>query len=239
MFRIPFIVLLICSITTLCAAQDSVKKVNPVKPDTKYKIYKYNTTKTTVPAAVPQQATIPVKKDTTKPAAPLVVDKSLNGQYQYLLTKVYHYQQPMIADLWKSITDTININKHKLKDATAKLTLETKIADSLKVEITTKNQGLEASNARVDSVSFLGTALTKSTYNLIMWGLVLVFGITAAVVIMRTGSYSREAKYRIKLYNELEEEFKTYKGKANEKEKKLARELQTERNKVDELLGRG
>jgi hypothetical protein len=41
------------------------------------------------------------------------------------------------------------------------------------------------------------------------------------------------------LYNELDEEYKAYKVKSNEKEKKLARELQTERNKLDELLGRG
>jgi hypothetical protein len=72
-----------------------------------------------------------------------------------------------------------------------------------------------------------------------MWGLVIVFGLTAAIVIARSGAHSREAKYRIKLYNELDEEYKAYKVKSNEKEKKLARELQTERNKLDELLGRG
>jgi hypothetical protein len=69
--------------------------------------------------------------------------------------------------------------------------------------------------------------------------LVGLFGLTALVVIARSGSFRREARYRTQLYNELEEEFKTYKTKANDKEKKLARELQTERNKLDDLLGRG
>ena len=64
--------------------------------------------------------------------------------------------------------------------------------------------------------------------------LVVVFGITAAIVIARSGLHSREATYRTKLYTELEEEYKTFKAKANEKEKKLARELQTERNKLDD-----
>ncbi|MES2109156.1 MAG: hypothetical protein V4577_10430, partial [Bacteroidota bacterium] len=94
------------------------------------------------------------------------------------------------------------------------------------------------SNARVNAVNFLGIYIDKSLYNMIMWGLVIALGITAAIVIYRTGSFSREAKYRVDLYNELDEEFKAYKAKANEKEKKLARELQTERNKVDELMGR-
>ena len=59
------------------------------------------------------------------------------------------------------------------------------------------------------------------------------------VVISRSAAYRREAKHRTELYSELEEEYKTFKTKANDKEKKLARELQTERNKLDELLGRG
>jgi hypothetical protein len=59
------------------------------------------------------------------------------------------------------------------------------------------------------------------------------------LVIASSGAHRREANYRSKLYNELEEDYKTYKAKANEKEKKLARELQTERNKLDELLGKG
>ena len=246
MLRIPFITILICSITLSVFAQDSVQKASPVKPVTKYKTYKTGIVQTpaTTPAATKPNAVTPVQKvpvqakvDTTKPATPIISDKSLNGQYQFLLTKVYHYQQPLIADLWRSITDTINIDKRKLKEATAKLSVQTKTVDSLNKELTTKDQSLNATNARMDSVSLLGVPVTKAAYNLITWGLVLIFGITAAVVIMRSGSYNREAKYRVKLYNELEEEFKTYKSKANEKEKKLARELQTERNKLDELLG--
>jgi len=66
---------------------------------------------------------------------------------------------------------------------------------------------------------------------------VIIFGVIAVVVIGRSGANTREAKYRTQLYNELEEEYKNYKVKANEKEKKLARELQTERNRLDDLLG--
>ncbi len=245
MLRLPLIVLLITCVSTLSYSQDSVKKVAaPAKPVVKYKTYKYNTVPaatTPAPGATAPGQTVPVavKKDSAKPQPPVILDKSLNGQYQYLLTKVYHYQQPLIADFWKVINDSLNVNKHKLAEASAKLTAQTKLTDSLKTEIGSKEQTLNASNAKVDSISFFGIPVEKSAYNIIMFGLVVVFGITAAVVIMRSGSYSREAKYRVKLYNELEEEFKVYKTKANEKEKKLARELQTERNKLDELLGRG
>lgn len=169
----------------------------------------------------------------------LMNDKSINGQYKYLLTKIYHYQEPLIASFYKSLKDTIVATKTKLKETDAKLASQTKTTSDLQSDVSDKEKSLSLSNSRVNSVNFLGFYIDKSLYNMIMWGLVIALGLTAAIVIYRTGSYSREAKYRIDLYNELEEEFKTYKAKANEKEKKLARELQTERNKVDELMGRG
>ncbi|MEB0263547.1 hypothetical protein, partial [Mucilaginibacter sp. 10I4] len=133
----------------------------------------------------------------------------------------------------------LSTTRKQLKAAQATVEEQAKDIDTLKKSSTSKDQAVAESKAKVDEVSLVGVPLTKSTYNLIMWGLVIGFGVIAAIVIARSGSHSREASYRIKLYNELEEEYKTYKTKANEKEKKLARELQTERNKNDELMGNG
>ncbi|MEO8886590.1 MAG: hypothetical protein ABI367_11045 [Mucilaginibacter sp.] len=199
---------------------DSLKKA-AAKPVT-------NTTVAAPIASAPPIATVPA---VTAPP----VDKSLNAQYQYLLTKVYNYQQPFVAALWKNVMDTLNTNRRKLKDVQATVTIQTKTITDLQADVASKEASLSAS----DTIDIAGVTLPKTTYNLIMWGLVIIFGAVAAVVIARSGSNKNEAAYRTQLYNELEEEFKTYKSKANEKEKKLARELQTERNKVDELMGRG
>ncbi len=131
--------------------------------------------------------------------------------------------------------DTLKSTRNQVKDNQAKLAAQTTTISGLQSDITTKDQAL----AQTDSISLFGIALSKTAYNLLMWGLVIVLGIIAAFVIARSGGARNEAVYRTTLYNELEEEFKAFKAKANEKEKKLARELQTERNKVDELSGRG
>lgn len=226
-------------------AQDTIAKKKPatMKPGAIPPIVKSSPAKT--PAATPVQAK-PVQAKPTyyapKPTAAdsaLQKDKSLNGQYQYLLTKLYHYQQPLVAALWKNMKDTLSSTRHQLAEANAKLAEQGKTIGGLQTDATTKEQALNESNAKRDEIGLLGIPLTKATYNLVMWGLVIVFGVVAVIVIARSGAHSREAKYRIKLYEELDEEYKTYKAKANEKEKKLARELQTERNKLDELLGRG
>jgi hypothetical protein len=227
MLRTPLITLFICCITLFSYAQDSTKKETPVQPEPKVKSYPQTV------ATQPTAPAVPIKHDTA-PLLPVMVDKSLNGQYQFLLTKVYHYQQPLVATLWKSVNDTINASKQKLYSADNRLKLQKKTIDSLTNEITGKDQNYSSSSSRMD---VLGMTMEKSTYTLTMISLVLICAAITAVIILRSGSHSREAQYRIKLYNELEDEFKSYKTKANEKEKKLARELQTERNKLDELRG--
>ena len=239
MFRIPILTMFIFGFISFSNAQDSAKRSKQLKPFAKHKTYKYhyhNKKPDTATVIALNKLAAPAKPHTVQPAT--LTDKSLHGQYQFLLTKVYRFQQASVQEFWRNASDTIKINRRKLKESEAQLNMQHRVIDSLRANINGKNKFITASNTKLNEVSLLGMSLSKSVYNLIMWGLVVVFGITAVIVITRSGIYSREAKYRTKLYNELEEEYKTYKVKANDKEKKLARELQTERNKIDELLGR-
>jgi hypothetical protein len=170
--------------------------------------------------------------------APAIVDHSLHGQFAELLKKTYYYQQAPLIAYNKAINDSLNTEKRKFSDAQKRLVLQNKTITDLQGNITAKDQSLTESQSKLNEVSFLGIGMPKATYNIIMWGLVLVLGGALATVIYMSGSNRTEAAYRIKLYEELDEEFKAYKAKANDKEKKLARELQTERNKVDELMGK-
>jgi len=210
-------------------------KITPAKPVKRY--YR----KFTPPVVNPAQTTDTTKANiaATQPEPTQPTDKSLNGQYQYLLTKVYHYQQPLLAALWKNAIDTLNGSRAQLKEAKAKLALQSKLTDSLKKNATDQQQTYNASEERVNSISLFGILLSKSSYNLLMVGLVVLLGVALVIVILSTSRHKREAKYRTELYEEMEEDFKTFKARAHEKELKLARELQTERNKLDELLGRG
>lgn len=210
-------------------AQDSVKKAKPAPSKWVLKPSAYGARPTTAAAYGAQQPG----------AAPVNTDKSLNGQYQYISGKFYNYQKPQLAAFYKNMTDTLRAERKKVKELQSQLSAQGKTVNDLRTDVSSKEQSLNESNAKVDSISFLGIGVTKSVYNTIMWGLVIVFGAVATVVLLQSGSARREAKYRIKLYEELDEEFKAYKVKSNEKEKKLARELQTERNRIEELLGRG
>jgi hypothetical protein len=249
-------------------AEPEIKAVEPKAPETKAVLktttpfkkpaYHYHRL---YPAATPAAtAAVPA---TTKPAAPAPVQastavsqankdtakaqidpaqlnaKSLNGQYQYLLSKMFANQQPLVAALWKNVNDTLTHARGTAKEMQAKLAGNNKTIDSLKADITSRDQAIASSSNKSDSISMFGLNMAKSTYNAIMISLVVILGIALAAVIGTTAKHKYEARHRTELYEEIEEEYKNFKAKANEKELKLARELQTERNKVDELMGRG
>jgi len=256
MLRTSLLALLTC-FSILSFAQDSTKKTktkefqapakvvqtllknhndknHPVKLDSAKK------KQAAKPVAVPVKpvvAPVVIKKpDTVKQAITPVVPKTLFQQYQAMLPKFYHYQEQPLSDFWKSTADTLKLFRGKQKQANAKIIAQAKTVDSLKTQITAKDQKLAE---KVEQINFIGMTVSLSIYNLIVWGLIILLAIATFIVVARSASFRHEAHYRTKLYSELEDEFKGYKTKANEKEKKLARELQTERNKLDELLGRG
>jgi hypothetical protein len=215
------------------AAQDSTAKaaVKPtVKPKTAWA--PTNTYPAQKPAAQPAPYGQPVV-----PAPVVNTDKSLNGQYQYLLTKLYAYQRPQLSAFYKNLTDTIRTQRKQLKDAQSKLGEQSKTVKDLQADVTTKEQSLNESTTKRDAIDLAGMTLSKTTYNMIMWGLVIAFGAIAVLFMLQGAAARREAKYRVKLYEDLDEEHKVYKQKANEKEKKLARELQTARNQLEDLTG--
>ena len=208
----------------------------PVKPAVKPAANKPVTTapKTTAPSSASTAKPTPVYTPVAQPAP---TDRSINGQYQYLLTKLYGYQRPMASAFYKVITDSLRSVQKRIKPLETNVAALQDTAKNLHSQLTEQQKALDKSSSAVDNISLGGINMTKSAYNMLMWGLVVLFGVVAAVVITRSGSYSREAKHRIQLYDELEEEHKNYKAKAGEKEKKLARELQTARNKLEELTG--
>jgi len=105
----------------------------------------------------------------------------------------------------------------------------------LKTEISGKDASLTENTNKVNEIRFLGIAFEKGTYNIIVWSIIGILAIGLIIVIATSGKNITEAKHRSQLYNEISDEYQAYKAKAVEKERKLARELQDERNKLDEL----
>lgn len=143
-----------------------------------------------------------------------------------------------IQRLWGNVIDSLQHERQLLNDARLKLSSHNEIVAGLKTELENKQQELAESKASVSEMGLLGISLSKTVYNIVMWGAVLILIAALVFSIMHSKTCLREARYRNGLYNELFEEFREYRSKSNEKEIRLARELQTERNRVAELTGK-
>ncbi|MES2829599.1 MAG: hypothetical protein V4687_15670 [Bacteroidota bacterium] len=180
-----------------------------------------------------------IKADSAK------VDPSLQGQYQLLLAKSktingYKLINPYrLSQFFQSVKDTLRTERKGLSAANQKITGLEKGVTNLKTEISGTETSLAATNAKMDEISFLGISFSKSNYNMLVWAIIILLALLLTFVVIRSTKNVNEAKYRSGLYEEISQEYQTYKTKANEKEKKLARELQDERNKLEELRGRG
>ena len=173
------------------------------------------------------------------------VDPSLKGQYQLLISKSrtldgYKLVNPArLAGFWKNVRDTITTERRDLSAARIKINEQQKAITDLQTQIQGKDSALNSSNTKLNEITFLGIAFTKGTYNTIVWTLIIVLALALAVLVFRSIKLMHEAKYRTDLYSEVAAEYQNYKVKSNDKEKKLARELQDERNKFEEFRSTG
>ena len=205
----------------------------PVKAPANKSIVKLN------PAKKPLYTRKPYRVDTVKNT-----DFSLNGQYQFMLSRSksingYKLINPArLSGVWKSASDTLRRERIELKMAKAKLAEQEKTISGLQSEINGQQNTLSTSNAKMDEISFLGMAFEKSTYHIVVWSIILVLGLALLIVIIRSAKNIMEAKHRTQLYDEISAEYQAFKGKSNEQQRKLARELQDERNIIEELKNR-
>lgn len=193
---------------------------------------------------------LPVKQaiaqdSTTVVPNSVIVDPSLKGQYESLLyrSKVYYgfklINPYKLTLFYKNVADSIRAERTIRKKTEARLTEQNAVITKLNDQIKGKESSLASSNSKIDEITFLGIAFSKSSYNTLVWTIIIVLGLALAFVIIRSAKSIQEAKYRTGLYEEISQEYQTYKTKANEKEKKLARELQDERNKLEDYKNRG
>jgi xanthosine utilization system XapX-like protein len=195
-------------------------------------------TTTQAPQGTPITKSSGFDRDTVKNT-----DPSLNGQYQFMLsrTRTSPDGYKMVAryrldQLWKSINDTLRKERAERKGLQQKLVEQEKTVNYLKTEISGKESSLKENTNKVNEIRFLGIPFEKGTYNIIVWSVIGILAIALVIIIVRSGKSISEAKHRSQLYNEISDEYQAYKSKAVEKERKLARELQDERNKLEELM---
>ena len=162
---------------------------------------------------------------------------TLSQQYNEMINRLginKNGTKPTIIELWKHVNDSLNLQKKLLRQSKAELEKNSQTISALQTEIT----NLKASGKSIGELNTLDQSVNGSSNYLYLWGALLLLAAALAYAILRMRSAVKEANYRTALYDQLFEELRENRSKANEREKKLARELQTVRNRIEEMTGK-
>jgi hypothetical protein len=240
----------LCFIAFTSNAQDSSKTATtpPAKTPVTAPVKSPKKTTVTAPAKTIVKPPVkvvnpPVQTVSKVPAKP--IDSSLKGQYEDLLRHSWMQKGYKVIDptrlntLWKSVNDSLNRNKRLLTATNQKLDQQAKQINELRNTPGTTNSAIAGESvSTAEQIQVLGMTVDVVTYNWVVWGAIVVLALGLAGVLFTTTKSSHEARHHKQLYEEISSEYNTYKTKAKEKELKLARELQTERNNLEELLAK-
>ncbi|AGC75597.1 hypothetical protein LX97_00289 [Nonlabens dokdonensis] len=167
--------------------------------------------------------------------------KSIDAQFETLITESNNFKEFKVIKQ-RSINELRrNTNEHldQLNDKISSLensiaTKDGRIA-SLEQELQETNASLTGVNAEKDSMNFFGIQTNKSVYNTVVWSIVGVLGFLFVLMSMRFKSSNSTTKAAQKQLQSTEEELEELRRKSIEKEQKLGRQLQDERNKLSKL----
>lgn len=168
-------------------------------------------------------------------------DNSLNAQFNELKNKSNSYQEYKVIkvvslnNFWKNVEDSLAAVHKEILAANNEIAAQNKKLDSLNQTLEAREEALEKSEYDIEHLQVLGIDVQKDSYVSFTWGVFFVLLLILAIAIAKYKSSNKVAVEKKTDYDELSQELNDYKQKAREKEIKLMRELQTERNTIEEL----
>ncbi|MCG8308490.1 MAG: hypothetical protein MI975_13940 [Cytophagales bacterium] len=166
---------------------------------------------------------------------------TLRSQFQEMLEKSETYteykviKRTSLSQYSRAVQDSLNARKTEINSLKSTVADQKSQIGTLSSRITELEAQLEKSEALRGSLTFLGLNLNKATYHTIVWVIIIAlaaFGVFAYTSFVRSNKITSNTK---KEYKSLEVEYEEHKKKSHEKQIKMGRELQTERNMVEEL----
>ena len=162
---------------------------------------------------------------------------NIEQQFDILYRKSSSYRQYKVVNKKKynqlklSVSDSINALKTKISQSEKKLKLHNAEIKRIK-EILRKTSGnLEVSISKEKSISFFGTTLRKTTYNLILWSIIVILLTSLGYYIFKFLKSNKLTKVAQQNLIDAEKEFEIRGKKSLAREQKLRRKLQDEINK--------
>jgi hypothetical protein len=178
---------------------------------------------------------------TSAPILPDLQKATLGERYQYMKARSSTYnehkviKENVLDGVWKVVMDSLNVRKAQMKELSSTIS-------RLESELKATNETLSKKEASLQDlvyasthISVLGINFEKKTFLVIF---TVITGALAVILVLLSGKMKlmrSTVRENIDKVNATLVELEDYKRKSLDKQTKLSRELQNERNKVMEL----
>lgn len=166
---------------------------------------------------------------------------TLEEQFRSLKDESNSYQEykvvreTLLDQFYSNVRDSLITIRQDILDAQNKITAQQQEITRLQEELEERQLAVEDSQYDIEHIEFLGIDVQKTTYSTIVWSIIAILLIILAVAIYKYKSSNKVAVKKKNEYESLDNEFNEFKIRSREKETRLMRDLQTERNAVEEL----
>lgn len=166
---------------------------------------------------------------------------SLSRQYNGLLERANNYQdykvvkQAQLDEFYRSAQDSLVQVRKSLQAAQRKITEQKTQLGTLQQTLQGKEKTIQNSQYDEARISVLGMQVLKDRYIITNWLIIATLLILAIVAFVRYRMSNKIAVDARRDYDEVKLELESYRQKLLENKTALGRELQTERNKIEEL----
>jgi hypothetical protein len=173
-----------------------------------------------------------------QPGNPAQADTmSLQGQFDELYRTSNRYQQfrvvrqDFLRAFMANVADTLTGLSGELNARQGKIEEQATAIGNLETEVSERDATIEQLNQEKDGISMFGLLLSKGTYNLIMWVLVIGLLLGLLMALGRTRLAVATSKERKGQIEKLTSELETSRKQRLKIEQDLRRQLQDEINK--------
>ncbi|APZ46513.1 hypothetical protein BW723_09480 [Polaribacter reichenbachii] len=164
-------------------------------------------------------------------------DTSLKGQFDkiYRISTTYQVYKVIDKDkflkLKKNVLDSLQDAKNLILEKENLLQTERENIKKTKADLAETKADLESSNLKENSISLFGIQLSKITYNLVLWSIIVISLLALFYFIYKFSRSNVLTKQAQSNLVDVEQEFEVHRKKSIEREQKLRRQLQDEINK--------
>jgi DNA repair exonuclease SbcCD ATPase subunit len=176
-------------------------------------------------------------QDTPEEQAP----NTLNDQFQELKRVSNNYQEyevirvSSLNALWNNVRDSLNEQQKQVLNLQQQINSQEQELARLQDQLEQKQEEVDASAYDMAHINVLGINVEKNNYIIFNWIVILLLLLALGIMYARYRSSNKLSIQKRTDYEVLEQEFNDFKIRAREKETRLMRELQTERNEVEDL----